>query len=144
MSKLRIVKDEDHNQDARPNTPEQFERDLHPHSTQAGAIASDEMADRQTAYNNKDIVRAYPDLSDDELKRLTILPEGTQLEQGTTYYDLKHQGRGEFRAGSGKTAGNDNWYIAKNQTDYPLWNRIIGVDNPERLDQPDNQSINQP
>jgi len=144
MSKQRIVKDEQHSQDDQPNTPEAFEHDLHPNSPggENNIEALDRETAQETAYNNKDIVRAYPLLTDDELKRLLILPEGTPLEQGATYYDLKHRGRGEFTAqSSGKTAGKDNWYIAKSQVGYPLWNRIIGIDNPERLDQPTGEAL---
>ncbi len=140
MSKLRIKKDEAHSQDDRPNTPEEFERDLHPNSVPEDIETLESDAAEETAYNNKEIVQAYPGLSNDELKRLQVLSEGTPLENGATYYDLKHQGRGEFKAGSGKSAGLDNWYIAKNQVDYLLWNQIIGVDNPERLDQPSGEA----
>jgi len=114
---------------------------LHPNSVPEDIETLEAESAEETAYNNKDIVQAYPELSNDELKRLTVLPEGTPLENGTTYFDLKHRGRGEFKAGSGKSAGQDNWYIAKNQVDYPLWNRIIGVDNPERLDQPTGEAL---
>jgi hypothetical protein len=142
MSKQRIVKDEQHSQVDQPNTPEAFEHDLHPNSPGENSLEYlAEETSLETAYNNKDIGRTYPQLTDDELKRLVILPEGTPLEQGATYYDLKHRGRGEFTALGGKTAGKDNWYVAKSQVDYPLWNRIIGVDNPERLDQPTGEAL---
>jgi hypothetical protein len=142
MSKQRIVKDAQHSQDDQPNTPEEFEHDLHPNSPGENNIEYlAEETTLETAYNNKDIGRTYPQLTDDELKRLVILPEGTPLEQGATYYDLKHRGRGEFTAQGGKTAGKDNWYLAKSQVDYPLWNRIIGIDNPERLDQPTGEAL---
>jgi len=30
-------------------------------------------------------------------------------------------------------AGSDNWYVPKTEVDYQLWNRLTGVQNPERL-----------
>lgn len=142
MSKIRIEKDVAHSQlDENSNTSEDFDRDLHPNSQPETIEELDNENLRETAYNNKEIVNAYPQLSKDELKRLIILPEGTALEQGSTYYDLKDRDRGEFTAARGNSAGADNWYIAKSQVDYPLWNRLIGVDNPERLDQPTGEAL---
>ncbi|MBD2247419.1 hypothetical protein [Nostoc sp. FACHB-888] len=35
----------------------------------------------------------------------------------------------------GMEAGSNNWYVPKTEVSYQLWNRLIGVQNPERLDQ---------
>ena len=32
-----------------------------------------------------------------------------------------------------RLAGPANWYVPKTEVDYQLWNRLIGVHNPERL-----------
>lgn len=141
MSKLRIVKDEAHSGDNNSNTTEDFERDLHPNSQPADIASLDDDNFRDMAFNNKEIVNAYPELSKDELKRLQIVPVGTVLEQNSTYFDLKDRDRGEFKAEAGLSAGEENWYVAKNQVDYPLWNRLTGVDNPDRLDQPTGEAL---
>ena len=31
-------------------------------------------------------------------------------------------------------AGPDAWYVAKRDTDYLLWHRLLGVTNPERVE----------
>lgn len=36
----------------------------------------------------------------------------------------------------GMEAGANNWYVPKTEVSYWLWNRLIGVENPERLDEP--------
>jgi hypothetical protein len=36
-------------------------------------------------------------------------------------------------------AGASNYYVPKDNIDYTLWNRLIGVTNPERLDIADGQ-----
>ncbi len=142
MSKTRIAKDEAHSQiNENSNTSEDFDRDLRPNIQPENIEGLDDENFRETAYNNKEIVNAYPQLTNDELKRLIILPEGTALEQGSTYFDLKDRSRGEFTAAFGNSAGENNWYIAKSQVDYPLWNRITGVDNPDRLDQPTGEAL---
>jgi hypothetical protein len=39
-------------------------------------------------------------------------------------------------------AGPDNRYVNKSDVDYELWNRLIGVENPERIAHPDRLGIN--
>ena len=85
------------------------------------------------AYDLKAVHRQFSDFLDDELKRIRILPAGTRLEQGATYFDLKDPARGEFTARGDMEAGPDEWCVDKSDTDYQLWNRLIGVTNPERL-----------
>lgn len=77
------------------------------------------------------------DLSKDELEQLPVLPEGSRLEQGATYVDLRDPDRREFTATAGMVAGPDHWYVPKNKVGYQLWNRVIGVTNPERLGEAD-------
>ena len=62
-----------------------------------------------------------------------VLPEGSRLAQGATYFDLNHPERGEITATGEIEAEADNWYVAKADTHYNLWNLLIGVDNPDRL-----------
>ena len=72
-------------------------------------------------------------LLDDDLKQILVQPEGARLKQGATYVDLNDLERGEFTATGDMTAGPDNWYVAKDNVHYNLWNLLIGVDTPERL-----------
>ena len=62
-----------------------------------------------------------------------MVAEGTRLEQGATYVDLHDPHRREFTATGDMTAGPDNWYVPKDAVDHQLWNRLIGIENPERL-----------
>lgn len=88
----------------------------------------------RTAYDVKGAHHAFHTFSDDDLKQIPILPPGARLEQGATYIDLKAARPSEFSALGGMTAGEDTWYVPKSNVPYTLWNRLIGVDNPERLD----------
>ena len=50
--------------------------------------------------------------------------------------------RGDFECRGGEcilNEGDDNWYVLKGSVPYQLWNRLIGVENPERLDQADDR-----
>ncbi len=67
------------------------------------------------------------DLREDELTRLSILETGTRLEQGGTYLDLNDLERGPFTARGGEEAAPNNRYVAKRDTDYELWNRLVGI-----------------
>ena len=104
-----------------------YQRDLHP---DAGAEQSDERI--ITAYDCKEAHQRWSHFNDGELKQIPVLAQGTRLRQGSTYLDLYANPPQEFRAAGGQTAGQYNLYVPKSETDYQLWNRLIGIDNPER------------
>jgi len=85
-----------------------------------------------TAFDLKEVHRQLRDFRDDELKQIPVLPAGSRLEQNATYIDLRDPDRQEFTAMSGMEAGPDTWYVPKSEVPYQLWNRLIGVKNPER------------
>ena len=91
-----------------------------------GALSADEIKSMHTI---------LADLTDDELKSITVLPAGTRLEQGAKYIDLRHLEQGEFVARSNMVADIDNAYVPKKETDYLLWNRLNQVEIPARLDE---------
>jgi hypothetical protein len=99
-----------------------------------GAADSQTEPRAPTAYELKAVHRQLADLSDEALKRIRILPTGARLEQGATYFDLKAPTHGVVTARGDMEAGPHNWYVAKSDTDYQLWNRLVGVTNPERLE----------
>jgi hypothetical protein len=78
--------------------------------------------------DDKALYDAYPDLTRAELDRLSILPPGTELEQGAVYFDLNRPGDGPFKALGGQVAGEGTRLIAKRATDYEIWNRIVADD----------------
>ena len=70
-------------------------------------------------------------LSPDELARLSVLEEGTRLEQGSVYLDLEDLARGPFKAIGGQEAGQRNRYVAKRDADHELWRELVGDREPE-------------
>ena len=116
--------------------PEKWRRDLNP-EPMAGQNLGTSDPDRErfarTAYDHKDVHDMLQQMDDDILKGIPILAPGARLEQNATYIDLNDLAAGEFTAMADMGAGAANLYVPKNQVDYNIWNRLIGVRNPERL-----------
>jgi hypothetical protein len=58
-----------------------------------------------------------------------------RLEQGAKYIDLVDPDRRECTATGDIHVRPGAYYVPKHEVDYVLWNRLIGVTNPELLDQ---------
>ena len=78
------------------------------------------------AVADKRLHERLPELTNDELARLAILEPGTRLEQGGTYVDLDRRDDGPFQAIGGHEVRAGQRVIAKRDTDYELWNRLVG------------------
>ena len=118
--------------------PDEYQYDLNPEGgagMNVGLVGQhpEKASGIRTAYDIKDLHNRLQGFEDDELKGIPVLPAGTRLEQGATYIDLQEKNPKEFTARSDMEAGPKNWYVPKSEVDYQLWNRLIGVDNPERL-----------
>jgi hypothetical protein len=87
-----------------------------------------------SAASIKELLTRLADLTNDELKQLTILPEGSRLKQGAKYLDLEQLDQGEFVATAGMSVEPGQQLIAKHDTDYLLWDRLSGVaeDKPQQ------------
>lgn len=116
--------------------PDRWERDLNPNRMEGqniGPISSDTERGIRTAYDVKPLHRRLQRFEDDELKQVPVLPEGARLQQGATYLDLRDEGRGEFTATGQMEAGPNDAYVPKDEVPYPTWNRLRGIDDPQRL-----------
>ena len=94
------------------------------------------VAESAPAADDKVLHIRLPELSSDELSRLQVLEAGTRLEQGGTYVDLNRLAEGPFKALGGHEASEENRYIAKRDTDYELWNRLVGEDADPEIERP--------
>jgi hypothetical protein len=108
--------------------PERWRRDLNPAPVGGQNIGVEPLAPpgARTAFDVKSVHRRLANMTDDELKRIPILPEGTRLEQGATYVDLAHLDDGELTARGDMLTGPGNLYVAKDSVDYVLWNALTG------------------
>lgn len=134
-------RDPRHTQD-KDRTPDDFDHDLHP-NTNAGInhqqLGANPELSAPSAESLTELHTVLTDFSNDELRRIVVLRPGDRLEQGATYLDLRKPDREEFKATGEMIVGpaNINLIVPKSQTDYQLWNRLRGVDNPERTGQAD-------
>lgn len=87
------------------------------------------------AVDIKELYDKLADLTNDELRRIVIVPLGERLEQGAKYIDLLHLERDEFVATADMVSDEDHYYVPKKHTEYVLWNRLRQVSNPARLDE---------
>lgn len=110
--------------------PEEYRRDLNPDALE-GENKGQPLPVRN-AVDVKEVSEAHPEYTDDELRQIPIVVQGTRLEQGATYLDLRHPNPKEFTAAGAMEADGKHWYVPKSQVDYRLWNRLIGVERPER------------
>ncbi len=112
---------------------EDFTADLAP---QTSGQSAGHTAESRTAVDDKRVHQRLPELGNEELARLRVLEPGTQLHQGSIYLDLNDLARGPFQALGAQTAGADNRYVAKRDTDYDLWNRLVGDDREAEVERP--------
>ncbi|MCC6381536.1 MAG: hypothetical protein IT304_03460 [Dehalococcoidia bacterium] len=113
--------------------PERWREDLNP-AAQAGensgpgpgdtAVAPLTAAELKTAHD------VLPGFTDDELRAIPVLRAGQRFEQGATYLDLRHRGRGAFTATGDMAANDEHWYVRKDTVGYQLWDRLLGVRRP--------------
>jgi hypothetical protein len=99
-------------------------------SEQNGVGDTDRETRLLTAYDVKEIHRSLSAFSDDDLKQIPIVAEGTHLEQGGTYIDLAEERPSEVKVNAGVVARAGNYYVPKNRVPYTIWNRLIGEAKP--------------
>lgn len=92
-----------------------------------------------SASDDKELQADMPSLDAADLKGLSIVTVGTRLDQGSTYVDLNDLATGPFKAMGDHEAGDDNRYVAKRDTDYELWDRLVGQGRPVAIERPGEQ-----
>lgn len=131
------TKGRNNNPNQKPQTeqrhPDDWQRDLNPDymaGQNIGAASDREEQGLPSAYDFKNLHRAFSGLRDDELKQIPVLPVGSRLQQGATYIDLSEGTPKEFRAIGDVIADRGNFFVPKDQVPYPIWNRLIGEEKP--------------
>ncbi len=92
------------------------------HIGQAGLLPTDPGLAEGSAI--KEVYRLLPDWHKDELRRLSVVPRGTRLQQGDVYCDLRAPMRGELVA-HGEEEVHDELLVPKKGTDYEIWNKLL-------------------
>lgn len=117
-----------------PDRGEEFAADIAPDTSaiEPGGHAEES----RSAVDDKLMHERLPMLDDAELGRLSVLEPGARLEQGGTYVDLNDRSRQPFKAMGSQEAGADQRYVAKRDTDYELWNQIVGQGREAEIERP--------
>jgi hypothetical protein len=118
---------------------EHFEEDL---AGQTPQRVREQHLEADSAADDKAVGKMLPELTGDQLSRLSILDPGTPLEQGSVYLNLDDRGSGPFKAIGGQEVGANEKVIAKNMTDYELWNEIAGHDDDADIVRPEQEDHN--
>jgi len=111
---------------------EDFSADLAPTGPAGGGHVDESLP----VAGDKELAAALS-FSRDELARLSVLAVGTQLAQGGTYVDLNDLAGGPFKAIGSQEAGPDNSYVSKRDTDYELWNGLVGQGREPEIERPE-------
>lgn len=116
---------------------DEWDKDLHPNreagKNQGMTGQHPPVTSALNAFEIKELHSRMPEFSSEELKQIIVLETGTRLQQGAKYIDLNDPVWEEFTAMANMQAGTDNYYVPKTEVGYQLWNKLIGVENPERL-----------
>jgi len=94
-------------------------------------------AESAPAADDKTLHNHLSSFTNDELARVSVLEPGARLEQGGVYVDLNRLDDGPFQALGGHEATKTDRYVAKRDTDYELWNRLVGEDREPEIERPD-------
>ena len=114
---------------------DQWQEDLNPNPMAGqndGIETTQEGRYDLTAYEIEELRNKLSDFSDDELQRIPVLKPGTRLKQGATYINLNDPKREEYTGVADMSVDETNYIVPKSEVGYQLWNRLIGVENPER------------
>lgn len=117
--------------------PDQWEKDLNPNPMAGqnhGVQSNQEGRYDLTAEDIKELHERLEGFSNDELRKITVLKSGTRLQQGATYINLNDPLRKEFTGMADMSVEENNYIVPKSEVPYMLWNRLIGVENSERLE----------
>jgi hypothetical protein len=124
----------------RPNDQkqDQWQQDLNPDPVAGqnhGPQADEPGRFERTAYDIKELHERMTGFSSDDLRQIPVLHPNARLEQGSVYINLNDSERKEFTGMGNMTVREQDYIVPKDHVAYPLWNHLIGVENPERLDQ---------
>jgi hypothetical protein len=84
---------------------------LHPEDHAANPLRMEK--DARTAFDVKDVHRRLSNLTDNVLKQILILPEGTHLTPGQTYLDLAAPEQGEVVPGARTASWRNTMWITR-------------------------------
>ena len=117
--------------------PQPYQEDLNPDASKGInwglAGPHPEKHEPRTAYDTKPVHRRFGDFTDDELRRIPLMPAGSRLGANATYLRLDDPLHQPFTAEGDEEVWENDWIVPKTEVDYPLWNRLLGITDPKRM-----------
>jgi hypothetical protein len=106
--------------------PEPYQQDLGPDASK-GLNYGLEGADipTRTAIDIKEFHEYLQDFTPDELRQMEVLQHGARLETKATYINLADEHPHEIQAMGNEDVGDNDYYIAKKDVPYELWNKLL-------------------
>src|SRR5437763_971341 len=99
--------------------PDDVQQELNPDASKGqnyGLVGPHPEKDNpRTAYDIKELHRRLEGFTDDLLKQIPVLPEGSRLEQDAAYLDLASPDRREIKATGDREVGPGQWYVPKSE-----------------------------
>ena len=92
------------------------------HTGQQGMMPTDHALIEATEV--KELYTMLPDFHKDELRRVLVVPQGTRLQQGDIFCDLRFRESGELVA-HGEEEVHDELLVPKKAVDYEIWNKLL-------------------
>lgn len=87
----------------------------------------------QSAADLELTARRLASFTDEDLAQIPIMPAGKRLSPGAVYLDLRDPAPVPLVATGAMTAGEHNAYAAKSEVPHDIWNRLVEVLGPARL-----------
>jgi len=116
--------------------PEPYQQDLNPDAAKGlnwGLAGPHPEKERpRTAFDAKEVHQWLRDFPDDQLQQIPLMPAGSRLEANATYVNLADPERRAFTAEGNEDVREGEYVVPKAEVDYELWNRLLGVEDPER------------
>ena len=112
--------------------PDRYMRDLNPDFSEGQNVGGREHL--VAASELKQVVTLLDDFNMDELREIPIVRPNQRLQQGATYVDICDPDRAPFKATGQDLAREGQCLVPKAETPYPYWNRLIGMDDPQRTE----------
>jgi hypothetical protein len=112
-----------------------FDADLNPNNMQGQNLSPAGVHPQKHARTVRDIKELQARFDDwlrSDLEEIPVMPEGSRLEQGATYIDLRDEQPTEFTATGGMQAEPGRLLVPKSDVPFEIWNRLIGVKNVMR------------
>jgi hypothetical protein len=112
-----------------------FDVDLNPETMQGQNLSPAGVHPQKrarTARDVKEVHARFRDWLDSDLEEIPVMPEGSRLEQGATYIDLRDEQPTEFTATGGMQVESGRLVVPKSDVPFEIWNRLIGVKNVMR------------